>query len=188
VAEALGQSSAADGNTNSGNSDSESSGSQIKSGSASRSPATIGVAQTHPSTPQFTASESSSFYFINGGTNALENPAASASAVAFSGSGTVVAASTKSTNIAPIIAGVLVPLFVLLFGAAAFMAYKRRQKVRDRQEWERTHAEIADAVRNVGGPVTTPPSSWARFDNSAAQSQANLAESGDAQPFFEPKY
>jgi len=103
--------------------------------------------------------------------------------------------STKSTNVAPIIAGVLVPLFFLLFGVAAFMAYKRRQKVRDRQEWERTHAEIADAVRNVNGPVSVNPSSWTHFDGSAAQSQADLVDHanvnekhGDAQPFFQPQY
>jgi hypothetical protein len=68
------------------------------------------------------------------------------------------------------------------------MVYKRRQKVRDRQEWQRTHEEIADAVRNVGGPVSVPPVSWTRFESeSAAQSAANLVEQGDTQPFV-PKY
>ncbi|KAF7356211.1 hypothetical protein MVEN_00952500 [Mycena venus] len=173
AARAPGQSSAADGNTNNGNGDSESSGSQIKSGSTSRSPTSTGLAQTHPLTPPVL------------GIRLIQLPLHQRC----SGSDSVAAASTKSTNIAPIIAGVLVPLFfLLLFGAVAFMAYKRRQKVRDRQEWERTHAEIADAVRNVGGPVSTPPVSWTRFDNNAAHSQADLAESGDAQPFFEPKH
>ncbi|KAJ7117441.1 hypothetical protein C8R44DRAFT_982980 [Mycena epipterygia] len=90
-----------------------------------------------------------------------------------------VAASAKSkSSKAPVIAGVLVPILLLLLGAAGFVLYKRRQRARDRREWERTHAEIADAVRQVGGSTGgTPPyagSVWSRVD---------LASRGDAMGF-----
>ncbi|KAJ7130874.1 hypothetical protein C8R46DRAFT_1236077 [Mycena filopes] len=75
-------------------------------------------------------------------------------------------APAKSNNkMVPIVAGAVVPAVLLLFGATALFLYKRRQRARDRREWERTHAEIADAVRQVGGPATRMPS-WSRGHSS----------------------
>jgi len=62
---------------------------------------------------------------------------------------------------------VLVPILVIILGAGGFVLYKRYQRARDRREWERTHAEIADAVRQVGGPATsgaTSPYSTGTWD------------------------
>ncbi|KAJ7906019.1 hypothetical protein B0H13DRAFT_728828 [Mycena leptocephala] len=67
---------------------------------------------------------------------------------------TSLAAPSKSHNkAAPIIAGVVVPIVLIILAAAGFILYKRRKRARDRREWERTHAEIADAVRQIGAPV-----------------------------------
>jgi hypothetical protein len=56
---------------------------------------------------------------------------------------------------------VVVPILFLALAGAAFVLYKRRQRARDRRAWERTHAAIADAVRQVGGPVsTTNSTAW----------------------------
>ncbi|KAJ7906018.1 hypothetical protein B0H13DRAFT_728812 [Mycena leptocephala] len=102
-----------------------------------------------------------------------------------------VGASSKSApKTAAIIAGVLVPLFFLLFLGAAYFGYKRRRRLNDRREWERTHAEIADAVRNVSGPAT-PPSAWARLDTASRGDLTDFAsvneKHGDTEPFFEGK-
>ncbi|KAJ7464459.1 hypothetical protein FB451DRAFT_439356 [Mycena latifolia] len=88
----------------------------------------------------------------------------------------LVLAATKSTSKMPIIVGVLVPLFFILAGAAAFILYKRRQRVRDRLEWERTHEAIADAVRQVNehGVRGTPS-----YAGSGAWSHLDLASRGD---------
>lgn len=79
-----------------------------------------------------------------------------------------VAAVSTSTNprAGPIVAGVLVPVLLLLLGTAAWLAWRRRRRVRDKREWERTHAEIAEAVRGVGGRarVSLLPSAWTRFE------------------------
>jgi len=82
----------------------------------------------------------------------------------------VIAASAKPSNKTPIIAGVVVPILFITLCAGVFVLYKRRQRARDRREWERTHEAIADAVRQVGGPATggamSPYSSgvWSHLD------------------------
>ncbi|KAJ7717104.1 hypothetical protein DFH07DRAFT_861558 [Mycena maculata] len=81
-----------------------------------------------------------------------------------------VLASSKS-NKTPVIAGVVVPVLVIILGAGGFIFYKRHKRTRDRREWERTHEEIADAVRQVGGPAAaramSPYSSgsWSHLDH-----------------------
>ncbi|KAJ7982808.1 hypothetical protein DFH06DRAFT_1318278 [Mycena polygramma] len=67
----------------------------------------------------------------------------------------VLASSSKPDDKTPIIVGVLVPVLLLFLAAAGFVLYKRRQRARDRREWERTHFEIAEAVRQVAGPGVT---------------------------------
>ncbi|KAF7310024.1 hypothetical protein MIND_00375300 [Mycena indigotica] len=47
--------------------------------------------------------------------------------------------------------GVGTCIAALLLAAAAFLIYRKCKRRRDRRAWERTHAEIADAVRQVGG-------------------------------------
>ncbi|KAJ7717105.1 hypothetical protein DFH07DRAFT_346523 [Mycena maculata] len=67
------------------------------------------------------------------------------------------AARTKSAT--PfIVAGVIAPFILVGLAVTGVLLYKRRRRARDRREWERTHEEIADAVRQVG----TPAPSWAR--------------------------
>ncbi|KAJ7181094.1 hypothetical protein C8R46DRAFT_1345245 [Mycena filopes] len=88
--------------------------------------------------------------------------AVSASALASPKSGA--GGKSKTT---PIIVGVLVPAVVLLLlGATAYLIFKRRQRARarDRREWERTHAEIAEVVRQVGGPATIAVPVWGAAD------------------------
>ncbi|KAK7008270.1 hypothetical protein R3P38DRAFT_3025266 [Favolaschia claudopus] len=78
----------------------------------------------------------------------------------------IAAASRHKNKTASIIAGVLVPLFLLALCATAFIIHKRRRRARDRREWERTHAEIADAVREMHGEVPSAVAPWsmARVD------------------------
>ncbi|KAF7370199.1 hypothetical protein MSAN_00650700 [Mycena sanguinolenta] len=78
------------------------------------------------------------------------SPSSSVSSPATSPPPIAGAASHNNNKTARIVAGVLVPLVVIALGIAAFIIYKRRQRVHDRREWERTHEEIADAVRQVG--------------------------------------
>ncbi|KAJ7314421.1 hypothetical protein DFH08DRAFT_895409 [Mycena albidolilacea] len=88
------------------------------------------------------------------------------------------AASNKKT--ARIIAGVVVPLVLIFIGVAAFIIYKRRQRARDRREWERTHDAIADAVRQVGGtPAPRLPAWRPPFNDVKAPLE------GDTAPLFE---
>ncbi|KAK7024908.1 hypothetical protein R3P38DRAFT_3193830 [Favolaschia claudopus] len=72
----------------------------------------------------------------------------------------------RSNKTAGIVAGVLVPLLLLALCATAFIIHKRRRRARDRREWERTHAEIADAVREMHGEVPSAVAPWsmARVD------------------------
>jgi cytochrome c-type biogenesis protein CcmH/NrfF len=49
------------------------------------------------------------------------------------------------------------PLVLLLLLVVALALYKRRQRARDRREWERTDEAIGDNVRQVGG---TPAAPW----------------------------
>ncbi|KAJ7148410.1 hypothetical protein C8R43DRAFT_518181 [Mycena crocata] len=72
----------------------------------------------------------------------------------------VAAASNKSKNHTPIIAGVIAPVAFLVLIAAGVLMYKRRQRSRDRREWERTHAAIANAVRQVNDPAALPVGGW----------------------------
>ncbi|KAJ7465945.1 hypothetical protein FB451DRAFT_1561250 [Mycena latifolia] len=100
------------------------------------------------------------------------SPSASASAPA-----SVLAASKSPTKTTAIVAGVLVPLLFLLLGGAGFVLYKRRQRARDRLAWERTHAAIADAVRQVGsGPASTAASTWGAQGYAAAGSGDTVTE------------
>ncbi|KAK7024909.1 hypothetical protein R3P38DRAFT_1054042 [Favolaschia claudopus] len=74
---------------------------------------------------------------------------------------------TKQNNLARIIAGVLVPVLFLVLCGVAYILYKRRRRARDRGEWERTHAEIADVVREAGTgelPAGLPAWSLSRVD------------------------
>ncbi|KAK7024902.1 hypothetical protein R3P38DRAFT_3532901 [Favolaschia claudopus] len=61
--------------------------------------------------------------------------------------------SGHTNNHVAIIAGVIAPVCVIIFAFIAFLVYKRRQRARDRREWELTHESIADAVRQVVSPV-----------------------------------
>ncbi|KAJ6480919.1 hypothetical protein C8R45DRAFT_318060 [Mycena sanguinolenta] len=76
-----------------------------------------------------------------------------------------IGAAAHNSETVRIVAGVLVPLVVIALGIAAFIIYKRRQRAHDRREWERTHDEIAHAVRQVGAatPATVlaaGPPAW----------------------------
>ncbi|KAJ7742798.1 hypothetical protein B0H16DRAFT_1018274 [Mycena metata] len=153
-----------------------------------------GAAASHtaPSNPQFSTYGAASLETFPVTKGDLSPPAPSASALSSSPS-IATAASAKGTHIGAIIVGVIVPLFALLLALAAFAAYKRRKSLCDRRQWERTHAEIADAVAKVGGPATISPGTndWTRFD-SAAASRADLAPYAnekeerheDIDPFF----
>ncbi|KAJ7694664.1 hypothetical protein B0H17DRAFT_1199184 [Mycena rosella] len=79
------------------------------------------------------------------------------------------AVKSKSTNRTPIVAGVVGAIVLLALLAAVVALYQRRRRLRDRREWERTHAEIADAVREVGGPGVLPATagSWSRVDHAS---------------------
>ncbi|KAJ7117443.1 hypothetical protein C8R44DRAFT_196980 [Mycena epipterygia] len=91
-----------------------------------------------------------------------------------SSSSPLIAATTSSPRTkAPVIGGVLGGIVLLLLAAGAVALYKRRQRARDRREWERTHAEIADAVRQVSSSAT-PPSTWSRLDFAAARGESDL--------------
>ncbi|KAJ6614170.1 hypothetical protein B0H10DRAFT_2046270 [Mycena sp. CBHHK59/15] len=97
--------------------------------------------------------------------------------------------SSKSST--PIIAGVLVPVLVLLLATAALVLHRRRRRARDRREWERTHASIADAVRQVGGPATLSGSGsaspWSRRDAAPRGAmEYDPAKAASADPFFAP--
>ncbi|KAJ7742797.1 hypothetical protein B0H16DRAFT_1562402, partial [Mycena metata] len=84
-------------------------------------------------------------------------PATPPPATASSSRPTAAASTKSSTNkTMPIVVGIVVPLVLMILSGAAFFLYKRRQRARDRREWERTHEEIADAVREIGGPATVP--------------------------------
>ncbi|KAJ7181093.1 hypothetical protein C8R46DRAFT_1345244 [Mycena filopes] len=69
-----------------------------------------------------------------------------------SSSSSQVLSSTNSNHRVPIIAGVVAPVALLALAGAAWVLFRRRQRTRDRREWERTHASIADAVRQVASP------------------------------------
>ncbi|KAJ6588180.1 hypothetical protein B0H19DRAFT_1057420 [Mycena capillaripes] len=87
--------------------------------------------------------------------------------------------SAKSSNKGAIIAGVLIPLLLIALGVAGVILYKRRQRARDRREWERTHAEIADAVRQVGGRGVSVAGSSPYVGSAWASSQVLRQGSGD---------
>ncbi|KAJ6480920.1 hypothetical protein C8R45DRAFT_318109 [Mycena sanguinolenta] len=88
-----------------------------------------------------------------------------------------VLSSPHSSSHVPIIAGVVAPVCLIIIAAIALVLYKRRQRARDRREWERTHEAIADAVRQVGSPV---PRSVAPYAGSGTWSHLDLTKgSGD---------
>ncbi|KAF7356209.1 hypothetical protein MVEN_00952300 [Mycena venus] len=87
----------------------------------------------------------------------------------------------KSNNkTTPIVVGVVIPLVLIVLGVVAFILYKRRQRARDRREWERTHEAIADAVRQVGAPAAVGLPAW-----NPARGDVKEPLDGDAAPLFE---
>ncbi|KAJ7902533.1 hypothetical protein B0H14DRAFT_1138995 [Mycena olivaceomarginata] len=111
------------------------------------------------------------------GDHALATPAASSSTTSMSSTPTTAASHPHSGKSARIVAGVVTPLVLLLLLAAALALYRRRRRARDRREWERTHEEIADAVRQVGG---TPAAPW-----SPPRGDVKSPLEGDSAPLFE---
>ncbi|KAF7370200.1 hypothetical protein MSAN_00650800 [Mycena sanguinolenta] len=108
---------------------------------------------------------SASFSVAVGATESNQQMSLSSSLPVTSPSAIAGAASHNNNKTARIVAGVLVPLVVIALGIAAFIIYKRRRRVHDRREWERTHQEIADAVRQVGAAtpaavLATGPPAW----------------------------
>ncbi|KAF7370198.1 hypothetical protein MSAN_00650500 [Mycena sanguinolenta] len=97
-----------------------------------------------------TSPATSSIAVVATGSGPQSPPSSSVSSPATSLPTTAGAASHNNPKTARIVAGVLVPLVVIALGIAAFIIYKRRRRAHDRREWERTHEEIADAVRQVG--------------------------------------
>jgi hypothetical protein len=75
---------------------------------------------------------------------------------------------------------VVVPLVLIILGVVAFILYKRRQRARDRREWERTHEAIADAVRQVGTPAPAGLPAW-----NPARGDVKEPFDGDTAPLFE---
>ncbi|KAF7356208.1 hypothetical protein MVEN_00952200 [Mycena venus] len=94
-------------------------------------------------------------------------------------SSSALAAKSKNKAI-PIAIGVVVPLVLIILGVVAFILYKRRQRARDRREWERTHEAIADAVRQVGAPAAAGLPAW----NPALGDMKELLD-GDTAPLFD---
>ncbi|KAJ7899367.1 hypothetical protein B0H13DRAFT_2337171 [Mycena leptocephala] len=116
--------------------------------------------KTSPTTVTSTSSQLTSIIITAAAGNSDNSPGLSlppSAAPTLAASPTIspsLAAPSKSHNkAAPIIAGVVVPIVLIILAAAGFILYKRRKRARDRREWERTHAEIADAVRQIGAPV-----------------------------------
>jgi len=70
-------------------------------------------------------------------------------------------------NPAAIILGVLVPIFAILIAAAGYIGYRRHKRLRDRRAWERTHEEIAVAVRDAR-PSVQP---WVLFPDTPGASE-----------------
>ncbi|CAK5283377.1 unnamed protein product [Mycena citricolor] len=98
-------------------------------------------------------------------------------------------AGNTSTHRKSIIIGIVVALLVAVVGAVAGWAlYKRFRRRRDRRAWERTHREIADAVRQVNTPApgatgTLPPS------RGTSRASSACAQSGeDVDPFVDEQY
>ncbi|KAJ7464461.1 hypothetical protein FB451DRAFT_1179588 [Mycena latifolia] len=83
--------------------------------------------------------------------------------------------SSKPHSKTPIVAGVVTAILLLLLAAAAAALYQRRRRLRDRREWERTHAEIADAVREVGAGAGSAQGTWNTFPRE---------KGGDMDPLF----
>lgn len=88
-----------------------------------------------------------------------------------------VGASSKPNHLPAILAGVLVPLLLALLIIAGVIVYKRRRRVKDKEEWEKTHNAIADAVREMGVPGAPVSSSYA----GGPWSRLDMASRGDMQ-------
>ncbi|KAJ7689658.1 hypothetical protein B0H17DRAFT_1066016 [Mycena rosella] len=152
----------------------------IKSAPASLSGSSFTGAPTDA--PNDSSSANSAFVTHPPGPSLPPNPFASPTAPAF-------ASAVKSQNKTPIIVGVLVPVVLIILAAVGFILYKRRQRARDRREWEHTHAAIADAVRQVGSPGVTgagvpyaAPSSWSHLHLMSSQSNVSQSYVGYAAP------
>ncbi|KAJ7717106.1 hypothetical protein DFH07DRAFT_861561 [Mycena maculata] len=88
---------------------------------------------------------------------------------------------SRSNDALIIVASVLAPVLLICLAVVGVLLYKRRLRARDRREWERTHEEIADAVRQAG----TPTNDWVRSRLSDTKSEF-LPEKGgsDTDPLF----
>ncbi|KAJ7509672.1 hypothetical protein B0H11DRAFT_1254999 [Mycena galericulata] len=87
-------------------------------------------------------------------------------------------AALSNKTLSTIIASVLAPSLLVVLVVSGVFLYKRRRRARDRREWERTHAEIADAVRQVG--TSTPMPSWGRTMDFPLEKGG-----GDTDPLFD---
>ncbi|CAK5267839.1 unnamed protein product [Mycena citricolor] len=79
-----------------------------------------------------------------------------------------------------LLAAVLTPILILLVLFAVLasrLLYNRRRRTRDRQEWVRTHREIADAVRERQAGAGTP----VRWGLGGLGYNAAQAEAGESQ-------
>ncbi|KAJ7066260.1 hypothetical protein C8F01DRAFT_697244 [Mycena amicta] len=90
----------------------------------------------------------------------------------------------KSHSSTPIIIGVVTCVGALLLAAIAFLIYRRLKRARDRRAWERTHEEIADAVRQVGGHARLS-GLWRRFGGRADKNRATPPPANEQAPLFE---
>nr|GAT55250.1 predicted protein [Mycena chlorophos] len=96
---------------------------------------------------------------------------------------------SKHKNHAVAIA-VSVCIVVLLLLGVAFVLYRRHRRTRDRRAWERTHAEIADAVQELGGPARMS-GLWRRLGRGVKwnrfSSMGGHSTNASVAPLFEPE-
>ncbi|KAJ7024824.1 hypothetical protein C8F04DRAFT_1130273 [Mycena alexandri] len=184
-----GSSSSSSGKSSSQSSSSSLAPSSVFSASVQSSSTTSHIHRSRSSTSDTRSSTSDSAVALSGGTTATlsspppekprqtapspptdpsVSPAGDFPPAPSSSSTNQVLASTKSNHQVPIIAGVVAPVVLIALGVAAWVFYRRHHRVRDRREWERTHASIADAVRQVAspGPIgrLTPGAQWGHMD------------------------
>ncbi|KAJ7097267.1 hypothetical protein B0H15DRAFT_1019546 [Mycena belliarum] len=129
-------------------------------------------------TPSSTLVLSSSSFYTN---PTDSNPATTGSLPAIASSSiptfsaTSGALSRSDKRKIPIIAGLGATVIFLLAAAALALAlHKRWRRARDRRAWERTHAEIADAVNAGRAGALTPP--WGGYPREKAGETAKGKE------------
>ncbi|KAJ6582077.1 hypothetical protein B0H19DRAFT_523714 [Mycena capillaripes] len=111
------------------------------------------VSNINTSTTALTSSGASS---MSGNTTSPPSPPST------SGLNGSLSTNSHNANTVAIVAGVVAPLVLIILAAAGFLLYRRRRRARDRREWERTHAEIADAVRYIGASPESGMPTWRR--------------------------